>query len=900
MPKVSYTPIELCIPIIVCLTIGCLRSVLGYAYDTAQKNNCGACHSMRKSKVKPGTWAIRKDIIRDPVGDLRYDKWSCEMCHTDKTVEFSRVDTTVNGFSKYPSAHPVPVKGRSEDELRKDGKKVMYCTNCHDVSQVDRGVHSTYVTIFRLRSRGNQLIYGDPDPVDDTISIGSDLTSWFWENPFYNVDKGFLRFGKIAHSPEEFNPKNARAGREAADFYDLGADRRQPQLGTIYFCVTCHDDNGFPSDPMDNTSDKICPPNMVDSYNASDGDKNTWELSDGGHVIRCKDGTVSGLFLGDRLPCVECHDSHSSENNRKLIRDSLRGISTGWKVDSSKLISNSFCEKCHENTSSNRYHPGGGFKGYNNVDLKMMPDSHVGKPLYDENSCYGRTSKTGCHKDPHMPVVSSCSGCHQKQMEVYGTLTVKKKQHPVGISLTGTVLSYYKTYADSVEVPLFDDKIECLTCHNSHSRGDEPIFAPHMQGLLRGDSGPLVEADTNSVKLGIGNDYPGHKETHQYKNKFWDSFRVNLDSISAMPELCLNCHCRAIGVDNNHGGFSDGGFGMCDKCHSMHGQHPEPAKGALMNSTNVMRPLHYGMYLKLEEIETAYVSGFEYEANGIEVFKDATGKMFSYSQNEYLIHNKLQGELCEDCHGNSNWPAIVNTTATQPPPPQVFYDPGQTMADKVDTYYTSSVFSHGTRNKSTHSVDKVGIEVPGDDAANSVIDLRCSSGPKGSGCHNPHGNNNFAQLNAMCEKSDSVANVLYTGVGTEAKYVSGMHTFCNLCHDRFGCKFRDDSSNYTRHPAGPGISMLNLYPVASERLQVNSTFFDGLILDYDMSVYSSGRPTRSKFVDAEPDKAAKNFIVTCTTCHRQHGSPEANLRRFSDEGVIECVGCHGKSPDILK
>lgn len=909
MSKVPCCPMIICLVTISICVFGCLKSVFGYAYDTAQSENCGACHSLRKSKAKAGTWAIRKDVIRDPIEDLRYDKWSCEICHTNQRVEFSRKDGEVN---KYPSAHPVPVKGMDVNKLVDAGKKVMYCTNCHDAAQVDRGVHSTYKTIFRLRSSGYG--YGDPDPVDDTISIGNSSSSWFWENPFNAGDEGYLKFGRIDHG--SFDSKNARVGKETNDFYNTsGAVDSRSQLRTIYFCVTCHDDNGFPSDPMNTTSEKICPnlSNRTEKqgeetvavavkYNGSDGNKNTWTLSDGGHVVRGEGGTDTKLALGDRLPCVECHDSHSSENNRRLIKDSLNSGGAGWGmgIGSGSPISDCFCRKCHENTGGNRYHAGGNFKGYGDIGLEMMPLSHE-KDDYYENSCYGNAGLGECHKDPHMPVVSSCSGCHQNRLESYGTLAVKKKQHPVGIPLTETVDAYYKQYADSVEVPLFRGKIECLTCHNNHSRSDEVTYAPQMQGLLRGDSGPLVQSNLDSVKLGIGNDYPNHQSEHKNWGKIKTAFGIDFDSISAMPELCLNCHCRAIGVDNDHGGFSGGGFGMCDKCHSMHGQHPEPAQGASTDSTNIARPLHYGMYLEFGEIETAYVEGFKYERDAIKVFEDATGKMFSYLQNEYLIHDELQGKLCEDCHGNSNWSDIVDTTPTQPAPPQVFYDPEQTMADKVDTYYTSSVFSPGTRNKSTHSVDKNNITVPGDDTPNSSMNLKCSSRTKGSGCHDPHGNNNFAQLNTMCEKSDSTANVPYTGGGTQAKYVSGMHTFCNLCHDRFGCKFKDnDGKYYTRHPAGPGISMLNLFSSQTDRSQMDSAFFSRLILDYDTIEYQSGQPTYSAFTVADIAEAAENFVVTCVTCHRQHGSPEANLRRFSDKGVIECVGCHSKSPDILK
>jgi predicted CXXCH cytochrome family protein len=92
--------------------------------------------------------------------------------------------------------------------------------------------------------------------------------------------------------------------------------------------------------------------------------------------------------------------------------------------------------------------------------------------------------------------------------------------------------------------------------------------------------------------------------------------------------------------------------------------------------------------------------------------------------------------------------------------------------------------------------------------------------------------------------------------------------------------------------------MLNLFPDTTERLQLDSSFFNSLILDYNTA---TGKPNYDSFLIADKAVyASANYIVTCITCHRQHGSDKKHLRRFSDKAVTECVGCHSKSPDISR
>jgi hypothetical protein len=436
------------------------------------------------------------------------------------------------------------------------------------------------------------------------------------------------------------------------------------------------------------------------------------------------------------------------------------------------------------------------------------------------------------------------------------------------------------------------------------------------------------------VTAGIGNNYRGHNpnQNDSLRALVTSSGYVSVDvynSLRAMPELCLNCHYRVIGVDNNHGGFAGGGFGICDKCHSMHGQHSEPAtQGSEVNSTNIVRPLHYGMYRafdvlpirgadgKYPDYETGWAAGgyetfvYEWDTSGLieiavskKVIKDVTGQMFSFKQNDNLIHMNFQEHLCKRCHGNSKWWQIVDSTdSANSAPPQIFYEAG-----RKDSYFTASVTSPINRNISTHPVDIPYKEIPGGSIA-SGIELRCSSGTKDPGCHSAHGNNNYAQLNVMCnETTQSLwgnAEVNPPTGGTKAEYRNGMHEFCSLCHSRFGSEFTNPANLdvYTRHPVGPGVSMLNLFE-SSDRSLVKQNFFDSLIFDYDTNAgtgYPAGRPTYNDFLNADTAKAAKNFVITCTTCHHQHGSDNKHLRKFSDKAVSECVNCHSKSPDLLK
>ena len=549
------------------------KTVFGYAFDTTYKYNCSFCHSLRKSKMKPGTWAIRKDVVRiiEPTeANVTYDKWSCDVCHREKRAAFSANDTslfydTSGGtwntnayFKQWPSSHPVPVYGQglavmeSLYGLTHNGApKKMYCTNCHDPLQVDRGVHKKYVSIFRLKFSGvdgDGITHYDADPRDDTVQVGDSTNSWFYDNPFSSTSaKGVFKFELIPHVPqsgntsEVFDPRNPRAAKEKTDFDTLGTR-------SIYFCATCHDYNGFPQEPLDTSTAveeistaRVRPPDFADGiygYNASDGNDSVYTPSDGGHIIQGIGGTNSGIPQGGKLPCVECHDSHGSWGNRRLLKDSFRYDSaTGFYADGwgqnflTKGIAKSFCKVCHNLTAS-KYYTNGVINKPTGATLLMPVQDSKGRDISAEHSsqpiretCYSFLSSdstfylnSGCHKDPHRPTLF-CNGCHADH---YPSKGGTKKIHPVGVvlptvALAGDTLSisaYYNMYADSAEVALYSDGrgdwfIDCLTCHNDHSGTFDTIsYAPQMQGLLRGNAGPTIIANLDSVLIGVGNNYP--------------------------------------------------------------------------------------------------------------------------------------------------------------------------------------------------------------------------------------------------------------------------------------------------------------------------------------------------------------------------------------------------------
>lgn len=1003
------------------------KVVFGYAFDSTFRTDCAYCHSIRKSKTKAGTWAIRKDVIReldsselDSSGNGKPYQWACDVCHqsrnTNKLFDFSASDTSImpggtqdyKTSFRYPSTHPVPVSGKNFRQIKEEYvyaldstdtanivmggrvRSVMYCTNCHDPLQVGRGIHKTYVSIYRLRFSGKDTAgveHFDPDPADDTVFLGSDSTSWFWTRPFYDTSvRGVLKFELIPHQgSSSFNPKNSRAAnKELTDFNTLG-------LKSIYFCVTCHDINGFPQDPMDTvtavmdiSNKRIRPMDFAEGlygYDPSDAADSVYTPSDGGHTIQSRDTTNNGLITGDKLSCVSCHESHSSRASRKLLKESFSegtdGFEGGFGNAVKDGIEKRFCLRCHNPTDDTYYTNGLFYKSGASIQSKMLPTSDSkGRAITSAHSanenggqtCYSFIPQDqqdyywngGCHKDPHRPTMF-CNACHQSHYEKPETGT--KTTHPVGVMLSATPIAgdtmsikdYYMQYGDTLEVPIFggangyyNGYIDCYTCHNDHSATNslETAYAPQMQALLRGDAGPTVIANFESVKLGVGNNYPNHNTNYnaRLQNLATSGGGMSVSdfqSLGAMPELCINCHFRVVGVKYNHGGFATGGFGRCDKCHSMHGQHPEPAKDAPLDSTCLVRPLRYGMYLGYDTITTfnelnsnttnlyinaaadnkAYTTTkIEFDSTGAfksydkYVWKDANNLWFSNHKNDHLLQEALQRDLCSKCHGNENWNNLVETTGGQKAPPQIFFDAAGTVPrmDSLDMYYTSYVFeSSDQKNRSTHPVDLAGQKAPGH-SQGDLLPLKCSSGSKGAGCHNPHGNSNYAQLNVMVMSASNFGSAVvpYTTVGayTTRAYVSGMSTFCSLCHDLFANGIYDSTSpydpvkgryNYTRHPVGSGVSLLTLYDSA-DRGQMNSAFFNNLVLDYDTTAYPNGHPDYNDFLNADTAEAAKNFIVTCVTCHRQHGSPNLHLRKFTDTAVIECVGCHGRSPDILK
>jgi len=110
-------------------------------------------------------------------------------------------------------------------------------------------------------------------------------------------------------------------------------------------------------------------------------------------------------------------------------------------------------------------------------------------------------------------------------------------------------------------------------------------------------------------------------------------------------------------------------------------------------------------------------------------------------------------------------------------------------------------------------------------------------------------------------------------VGSNTYDATSMNLFCASCHGLFHSLSQGSGGVWLRHPTD--VSLSDKYPTG--------TLFTG----------STTVPMGNA--------AAKTDVVMCISCHKPHGSAQADLMRFDyggnqagdSTGVTGCEDCHG-------
>jgi hypothetical protein len=168
-----------------------------------------------------------------------------------------------------------------------------------------------------------------------------------------------------------------------------------------------------------------------------------------GHVMRINGAAGSDITAGDKMPCFNCHESHSAMdsgfNNVKLIRvkpnpygtatfqmngNVLDGVALDGSDSNGRLDNGlAICVVCHDTDAVDSEPllsgPGVVVRGiravdpfYSSTSASLHAGAGVKDPLADSTTgCIGTTDDSGCHRNIHKPVPAPqpdapCYACH--------------------------------------------------------------------------------------------------------------------------------------------------------------------------------------------------------------------------------------------------------------------------------------------------------------------------------------------------------------------------------------------------------------------------------------------------------------------------------------------------------
>ncbi len=305
-----------------------------------------------------------------------------------------------------------------------------------------------------------------------------------------------------------------------------------PNLEEQDVCAACHSSHNGKGKTMWTMQLKQTdgPNGYCLGCHSDDGPGREKTFSHSGHPIAHeqikKDIPALGIKAGAELLCTSCHNPHQWEYSRKHAVTAAEEEGTEYTsfLRLPDDAQGQLCTACHSEQKaikdSDHSVVRAGFQqhfkstGVFNGQCSACHDTHAASGL--------KISSTNSNTDLTR---SLCESCHS---EAHYPTTVGGFDHPMGEKLT----------ADH-ELPGYDGKLTCITCHD-----------PHQWGTVR-ETSLAVDLDGNDANsfLRIAN---------------WPE-----------PGLCINCHEDQQTVLKTDHDLSDADHNACSFCHSSHNSMSE-------------------------------------------------------------------------------------------------------------------------------------------------------------------------------------------------------------------------------------------------------------------------------------------------------------------------------------
>ncbi len=324
------------------------------AHDLGQ--NCYTCHNIETGQVWAGSYSVWSGVA---IGMSPYSRpITCDVCHTDYGSKFT---------ASSESHHPVQTIGVGAMLNDYDNGVRVMCRDCHNADSVALTPNLTpdLAPSNYLSTAGNTATDGYPN--HDVLSPNNQVA-----------------LGDNAHLLSMLLSGGQRTVNGSA-VYDKVPSANP---ATSYaFCLACHDGGA-------NTARAV---NVKQDY------------IDKGHYFKATGG---GITAGDRIPCSDCHASHNSPTNARLLEPDNTTF-TGTRPSGLTFASpyaptnaeyRAVCIFCHEDyNSTNTVTTSKRVRGVAPAPRLYGVPGHAGT---DTVSC------KQCHNPHKPPMGPDCLTCH--------------------------------------------------------------------------------------------------------------------------------------------------------------------------------------------------------------------------------------------------------------------------------------------------------------------------------------------------------------------------------------------------------------------------------------------------------------------------------------------------------
>ncbi len=593
-----------------------------------------------------------------------------------------------------------------------------------------------------------------------------------------------------------------------------------------------------------------------------------------GHYIKNNPG-IGGINKGDKLPCEDCHDPHSTVN-QAFIRASLAGKSLSGKKASTNMAydlsirddvdSRNICIACH-GTSEQASYKAVLFNAVNPLygsETIAKPPASISAHLSSST-----TACTNCH--PHNGIGVSCTDCHGfPPLRTYaqaGNNYFNKTSYPDVENYLGGAGAHQR-HKDALGDAIF----QCGLCHGP----DAGSASWHNQSLavLNGTSNPGQNVDIMGQSA-YWNPAPGGRTPAYNGVTVTGPLGYSFKAKGGGEQRCsgLACHGNAPGtgtpylkwtndlVDETTGAWGTdvtggtNGANICKWCHSGTPLPPSTIDGGTTYAPNIM-----GNGL-------ATAAGFGAEVNGHGVGPGAVKTAYDLSAVNAGDGKAGAAKDCTVCHD-----ARYETNPAPPPTNR-----------PVKTHFDGSYDSAEKRlwSGATHLVNGRTISATPADAPNEL----CVA------CHQNAGTDAGTQVAHHSNTASSYTPLepLFTRV-------------CRQCHNVHGANWNGTGRNL--YMIGTWIDSDNDGTNdAGEGAYVDSNATDttvNITVAEDHAVVFTSRTGTNSF-DEVDTVGTQDLDDICATCHQTttRGGDHSGTTGMTDERGNDCTTCHAHADAFM-